>query len=283
MGLLNDVVAISTLPYNRMTVIIGKPGSGKTTLAGTYPKPMLYVSIGSDGGGVVLTRHTGIDALVLKSDEKVAVYHKLIGLLDELKAGTHGYKTILIDAYSSIEEDLVSFSEKAKGKKLSLDERGTIGGMMTRLRDRIVELAEKETEEYVLICHIKNKDDTDNVTGEKTIQIIPKMTFNNGNILLERASNVMYCCRKPVKDENGKVEVKFLTYIGAHPYIDTKLRLKGKPMETVGIYIENCTYENINEIVNGKELTAVTQPNVVDVPVEKNPFEEEKDTKEENW
>ena len=33
---------------------MGKPKSGKTMIAGSYPKPLLYVSVGDDGGGRVL-------------------------------------------------------------------------------------------------------------------------------------------------------------------------------------------------------------------------------------
>lgn len=37
---------------------MGKPKSGKTIIAGSYPKPMLYVSVGNDGGGrVLLTKY----------------------------------------------------------------------------------------------------------------------------------------------------------------------------------------------------------------------------------
>ena len=32
----------------------GKPKSGKTLIAGSYPKPLLYISVGNDGGGRVL-------------------------------------------------------------------------------------------------------------------------------------------------------------------------------------------------------------------------------------
>ena len=33
---------------------MGKPKSGKTMIAGSYPKPLLYCSVGNDGGGRVL-------------------------------------------------------------------------------------------------------------------------------------------------------------------------------------------------------------------------------------
>ena len=47
-------------------------------------------------------------------------------------------------------------------------------------------------------------------------------------------------------DDNGQPTVKFLTYIGAHPNIDTKYRYKSdKLKDDSGIYIENCTYEKI--------------------------------------
>lgn len=272
MGFLDAVRSISTIPYNRMTVLLGKPGSGKTTVAGTFPKPMLYVSIGSDGGGVVLSGMDDIDVVDLRSNEKTSVYMQMMSLIEELRNSKHKYKSVVVDAYSSIEEDQVTFAERAKGKQLSLDERGAIMNMMVRMRDAIVSLAEREREEYVLICHIKNKEDVDNITGEKSMQIIPKMTYNNGNILLERASNVMYCTRKPVKTEDGKTEVRFLTYIGPHPYIDTKLRTRGVPLPR-GLYIEDCTYAKVEELKSG---TTVKQSIVVDVPESKNPFEEEK-------
>lgn len=282
MGLLDKVIKLSDLPYNKLTVIIGKPGSGKTTLAGTYPKPLLYVSIGSDGGGVVLKKYGNkdISPIIIKSTDTQAVYHQLVELFKELKTTDHGFKTVLIDAYSSIEEDLVIFSEKQKGKKLSLEERGIIGNMMTKLRDTVVELSLTGDAEYVLICHIKNKEDVDNITGEKTIQIIPKMTYNNGNVLLERASNVMYCTRKPVKKDDGTSEVKFLTYIGAHPYIDTKLRRNGKGLDTLGVYVENCTYADILKLLNDEKLPEVK---VVDAPLDKNPFVDDDSKTKGEW
>ena len=95
MGLLDCVKGISSMPYNNLTVIMGKPGSGKTTLAGTYPKPMLYVSIDSDGGGVVLKGYSDDDVKVLtiKPDKTGTIYSKTMTLLRELDANTkHGYK-----------------------------------------------------------------------------------------------------------------------------------------------------------------------------------------------
>ena len=81
---------------------------------------------------------------------------QMMSLIEELRNSKHKYKSVVIDAYSSI-EDQVTFAERAKGKQLSLDERGAIMNMMVRMRDAIVSLAEREREEYVLICHIKKQ------------------------------------------------------------------------------------------------------------------------------
>ena len=47
-------------------------------------------------------------------------------LLEEL-SGNHPYKTVVFDAYSSIEEGVVSYLEKVKGKQLNMNEYITTG------------------------------------------------------------------------------------------------------------------------------------------------------------
>ena len=55
MNILKTAKGISQIPNNKLDVIMGFPGSGKTTLAATYPKPLLFVQIGDDGGGIVMS------------------------------------------------------------------------------------------------------------------------------------------------------------------------------------------------------------------------------------
>ena len=131
--------------------------------------------------------------------------------------------------------------------------------------------------EIVAVCHIKDKESTDNTTGEKSIMIIPKMSYNNGNLLLERASAVVYCARKTIINEDNSRRVAFLSYIGAHPNMDTKLRTAGKKIES-GLYIEDFTYDKLQEIINGtKVVEEMTKLNVVEPKesIEENKKEEE--------
>lgn len=284
MSMLDLVQGISKEPHNNFTVIMGKPGSGKTTVAGTYPKPMLYVSIDTDGGGEVLKCYNDdeIKTIQLNSDDPTVpgakhIQTKIMELLSELSQ-PHPYKTVVLDAYSSIEEGVALFWEKMKGKKLNLDERGSLGTLMLNLRNKIVELSRGDVQ-YVAICHIKDKKTTDNTTGEESTMIVPKMSYNNGNVLLERASNVMYCSKRTVINEDGTRRVAFLTYVGAHPNMDTKFRTEGKLLAT-GLYIENATFDKLEELrKNNKSIENIEKLNVVES--QENPFSEENENKSE--
>lgn len=282
MGFLEKAKGISQEKRNDFTVILGKPGSGKTTLAGSYPKPILYVTIDTDGGGEVLKGYSDDEISVIALTNDVVgtqgakhVQTKCMELVHELKTNQHKFKTVIFDAYSSIEEGLVRYLIKLKGKNLSIDERGAVSQLMTDLRDSVVELSRQDIA-VVAICHIKDKETTDNTTGDKSTMLVPKMSYTNGNILLERASNVMYCSKRTVIRDDNTRDVAFLTYVGAHPNIDTKIRVKGKT-KTTGMYIENLTYDKIKDIIDNDDKN-VKQLKVIETQV--NPFNNE--DKEEN-
>lgn len=278
MGILDSVKGISQLPQNKLDVIMGFPGSGKTTLAATYPKPLLYIQIGDDGGGIVMNDYSDNDIkqIVLENDQTTSLYMKLLSLLNELEASNgSGFKTVVLDAYSSIEETMIQAATATKGRPLNWDERGAITQAMINLRDRIVSLSKKTPTTYVEITHLKQTESTDNITGESSIRYIPKMSSNNGNIMLERANNVMYCARKVCSNPtDGKPEVKFLTYIGAHPNIDTKFRYKSEFLqENKGLYIEDCTYEKIQNLIHNK--LEQKEIKIVESKEDSNPFKQE--------
>ena len=108
---------------------MGKPKSGKTLIAGSYPKPLLYISVGNDGGGRVLfTRYRddvekgSIKVKNLRNDPivggKIAKtsIEKLASLLAELrKPDADKFKTIVIDTVGSLQDDYKAYLEFAKG------------------------------------------------------------------------------------------------------------------------------------------------------------------------
>lgn len=290
MGFLDSLKGISQEPENKFHVFMGLPGSGKTTIAGTYPKPMLYISIGDDGGGIVLKNYSDTDIQTIKMEDDPLTMTggkglalKLEDLLVEIKQamdkGTFNFKTIVIDAYSSIEESMVARAVKVKkGAALNFDERASIGQKMVSLRDLLVDISRKGPT-IVALSHVKSTEITDTSSGTKEMKIIPKMTQNNGNILLERANIVIYACRKTVVEDDGSRVVKFLAYVGPNPSMDTKYRVAGGKFAK-GVYIEDCNYDKLMNLQSA-DIEKIEQPKVVEEE-SKNPFEENKDEKE-NW
>lgn len=253
---------------------MGKPKSGKTMIAGSYPKPLLYVSVGNDGGGRVLMmkyRKEIAEGLIkvknLKNDPVVngkiqsTSVEKLAKLLAELrKPGADEFKTIVIDTVGALQDDYKSYMEFAKGgKALSQPEWGEVAKMMLSARDNMKRFSEEKGVTFVWCTHTREQEVYETSGLNKEIHIVPDLTINTGVKFLKDASNIFYCCRKTVINPDGTRDVKFLTYIGAHPLMDTGSRdielLKGD-------FVENFNYEKWQAIVAAGDLKAVPTANV---------------------
>lgn len=253
---------------------MGKPKSGKTMIAGSYPKPLLYVSVGNDGGGRVLMmkyRKEIAEGLIkvknLKNDPVVngkiqsTSVEKLAKLLAELrKPGADEFKTIVVDTIGALQDDYKSYMEFAKGgKALSQPEWGEVAKMMLSARDNMKRFSEEKGVTFVWCTHTREQEVYETSGLNKEIHIVPDLTINTGVKFLKDASNIFYCCRKTVINPDGTRDVKFLTYIGAHPLMDTGSRdielLKGD-------FVENFNYEKWQAIVAAGDLKAVPTANV---------------------
>ena len=125
---------------------------------------------------------------------------------------------------------------------------------------------------FVWISHTREQEVYETSGLNKEIRIVPDLTINSGVKYLKDASNVFYCCRKTVIEPDGTRDVKFLTYVGPHPLIDTGTR---DMLLEHGMFIENFTYNKWQEMV------ASGNPNGVNVVVpEQNNDEAEEGDKE---
>ena len=242
---------------------MGKPKSGKTMIAGTYPKPMLYVSIGADGGGRVLRKY-GDDIRVknLRNDLPVngkinqTSIEKLAILLAELrKPGADKFKTIVIDTVGALQDDYKAYMEFTKGgRQLNQQEWGDVSKMMLSIKDTMKRFSEEQKVTFVWIFHTSEQEVYETSGLNKEIRIIPDVTIKTGVKYMKDASNIFYCCRKTVVDKNGEKHVKFLTYVGPHPLMDTGTRdlVLGE-----GAFVENFTYDKFQQMIDKNELQSV--------------------------
>ena len=262
---------------------MGKPKSGKTLIAASYPKPLLYVSIGNDGGGrVIMTKYRSdvekglIKVKNLRNDMPVGgkiketSCDKLAKLLRDLREpNADKFKTIVIDTFAALQDDYKVYLETTKGgKALSMQEWGDVAKMVLNLKDNMKRFSEEQHVTFVWITHTSEQELTETSGLNKEIRIIPDLTIKTGIKCMKDASNIFYCCRKTCLNDKGEKEVKFLTYVGPHPLMDTGTR--DMLLET-GEFVEDFNYDKWQALIKAGVLdeTKVLTPEV-DTAVETN-------------
>ena len=255
---------------------MGKPKSGKTLIAASYPKPLLYVSIGNDGGGrVIMTKYRSdvekglIKVKNLRNDMPVGgkiketYCDKLAKLLRDLREpNADKFKTIVIDTFAALQDDYKVYLETTKGgKALSMQEWGDVAKMVLSLKDNMKRFSEEQHVTFVWITHTSEQELTETSGLNKEIRIIPDLTIKTGIKCMKDASNIFYCCRKTCLNDKGEKEVKFLTYVGPHPLMDTGTR--DMLLET-GEFIEDFNYDKWQALIKAGVLdeTKVLTPEV---------------------
>jgi hypothetical protein len=244
---------------------IGSPKSGKTTIAGTYPKPMLWVSVGNDGGGKVLKGIDGIKAKILKNDLKSggkiakSSVEYLADLLAELrKPNADQFKTIVIDIVGALQDDYQQMLETNKGgKALNEQEWGDISKMMQNIKEIMKRYSEDKNCILVWVDHIKQMEMYETSGLSKEIRIIPTLTKKTGARWMKDAMNVFYVCRKTFVDKQGNKQVKFATYVGPHPLTDTGTR---EMKLALGDFVLDFTYPKWQEMIKKGELLDTSTP-----------------------
>ena len=247
---------------------MGKPKSGKTMIAGSYPKPLLYCSVGNDGGGRVLqTKYLDdvqkglIKVKNLKNDPVVngkiakTSIEKLAMLLAELrKPESDKFKTIVIDTIGALQDDYKTYLEFMKGgRSLSQQEWGEVDKMMLNIKDNMKRFSEETGVTIVWVTHTSEQELFETSGLNKELRIIPDLTIKTGIKYMKDASNIFYCCRKTVIEPSGERTVKFLTYVGPHPLMDTGTR---DLLLSKGDFVEDFDYNKWQRCVKAGKLDA---------------------------
>ena len=244
-------------------MFMGEPKTGKTTIIGSYPKPLLLLSVGKDGGQIVLKGIEGISVKKFENDaftvsngtitlEKTSA-DKLCSFLIMLrKQKGLEFKTIVCDTIGAIQEDEITAIEVRKGgKKISTPELGLVARVMENTKEVMKTTARFFNARLVWLTHTKFLACNESTTLKKTVRIIPNLTENNGKKFLREATNVFYTACKNVKNLDGSVTPRFLTFVGVHPLMSTGTR---EIRLSLGGYISDFTYEKWSKAKETGEL-----------------------------
>jgi len=243
MGLLDSAVDIQELGQRNLWVIYGKSNSGKTYVASTFPKPMLYLRIGDDGSNTI-ARVEGIKGVPLNSTKQ------LKDIAKELQKDK-AYKTIVVDTFSLLTNEWVDENVIKKNKRMTQQFWGDLKTETEELIKEMHKLARKHI--VVLTCH-EATDAIDGMEDEIAPDVRPSVSKGARTYLEGMANYGIHTTRivkEVTKGHTTKEVVKFAADIGPNPYYWTKLQID--PSIKVPSRIINPTYDKFMEIIGGEE------------------------------
>ena len=241
MGLLDEAVDIQELGQRNLWVLYGKSNSGKTWVASTFPKPMLYLQIGDDGANTI-ARVEGVKAL------RVDTVQKLTDISRELLKDKT-YKTVVVDTFSLLVNEWTSEKVTGKGKRMTQQLWGDLKNDQEDIIKTMYKIARRHI--VVLTCH-ESTDSIEGMEDEITPDVRPSVSKGARTYLEGMANYGIHTTKiiKEVSKENTTREVvKYAADIGPNPYYWTKLQID--PSIKVPARIINPTYEKFMEIING--------------------------------
>jgi adenylate kinase family enzyme len=262
MSILSKARISSEIPTDNVYVIYGAPGSGKTTVASTFPKtkeaPMLYIDVLEGGTGVIMPADRELIQVVQITD-----YTQLSEVMTDLTRGFTvtetgekvmlKYSTICIDSITQLEYILKEWLKKANAKDtMTLNLWGQLKENNEYIFNLLKLLHMRTGAHIVALAHEKEMRDDNNPDFNK---LIPSLMQSSAVSLCGKASFVWYCKIEEETDIDPKTSkavtrLQYMTYIDAHPYLVSKCR---KPATfQCPQKVENLTYNKFQKNVLDK-------------------------------
>lgn len=242
MGVLSRKKPINEVGKHRLVVIYGQSNTGKTVLSSTFPKPMLYISIGDEGSNPI----ADVDGIEMI---KLETALELKSVFEELLATKTEYQSVVVDTFSLYVNVWTHDNIISKKKRMTQQDWGNL----KTDTEEIIRLAHKlaANKWVILTCH-EVADAFEGLEEEITPDIRPNVSkgvrtylegMTNLGIHTSRMSKTIE------KDGKEKTVVKYACHIGANEYYWTKVQVA--PDRKIPAMIVNPSYEKLMEIIGG--------------------------------
>ena len=237
----------------------GRCGIGKTTMAGTFPAPLLVLDIGERGTDS-LANTPGVSSLQINEWADIEEVYW------ELKAGDTGYKSVVIDALHTMQAMAVMESKLASGKKesdqVSQRDFGQASGLMNQWLYNFRDLRDIGIN-VVFLCHDKvqetdTEDDADMIMPEVGPRLMPSLAGAVlGMVNVVGNTYIREVITKSKKAGQGPSrEVQYCLRIGPHSYYATKIR---RPKDLpIPEFIIDPSYDKLSNVIRGATTPPTT-------------------------
>jgi phage nucleotide-binding protein len=231
---------------NIKALIYGPNGTGKTTIAGTFPSPVLILDVNERG-----TR-------VLASDDgkckkrAVDTFEMFVQAYWYLRSGKHNFKTVVIDNVTTLQEVAMRYimnkeADFELSKDMDMPTRRDWGGLSQIMKRWLIDFRNLPMN-VVFIAQEKRDKEEDLDSDDSSVypQVTPSV-----RAILGAAVDIIgrTYVNEAVNAETGKTKLKFCLRIAPGPTYLAKIRLPIGAQTPKSIV--NPTYDALIKIMNG--------------------------------
>jgi AAA domain-containing protein len=255
---LDKIVPVDELEPEVKVILYGRSSTGKTTLAATFPKPILFIDV-SEKGTDSIRRETGIDVLRVEEWQDIEDAYWM------LKSSKHKYKSIVIDTVSQTQDLAIKTVMADANQEVDSGAVGNWGTMTkrqwgqvsTKIKTTMLNFRDLDMN-VVFIAHdrvfnAEDEDDDAGITPEVGPRLMPSVaTTLNGAVSVIGNTFIREVIKeiKIGKKTKEKRIVQYCLRIGPHAIYTTKIR-KPRDIELPAIVIDP-SYEQIVALTTGE-------------------------------
>ena len=242
--MLEKAKPIGDSKQSALWVLYGKSASGKTTLASTFPKPLLYLAIG-DSGQESVRDVEGIDIIQIESVKELS------DALKELETNKL-YATVLIDTFGLVVNEWIEGEVVSKSRRMTQQAWGDLKTDTETLIRKLKKLAQDRI--VILTCH-EVTDVFEGTDEELTPDVRPNISKGARTYLEGMANYGIHCTivqkEKTLEDGSVKILKKHAVHLDSHPYYWVKTQ---KPASTkLPSLVLDPTYDKIIGLIKNRK------------------------------